>query len=143
MDPGDHACVIYSTRRELVGAVAAYLTDGLRRREQCWYAAASEDELAEVRAALLSSDIDVAVSEQREALRLMRAEGLYLAEGTFDPKRMLRRPNEAIAAAVTKGFAAFRLAAEMSWLAVVMGMSRRLRHGVNNGSVSRHETRRQ
>jgi hypothetical protein len=36
MDPGDHACVIYSTRTELVRAVAAYLTDGLCRREQCW-----------------------------------------------------------------------------------------------------------
>jgi two-component system, chemotaxis family, sensor kinase Cph1 len=115
MDPGDHACIIYSTRRELVGAVGAYLTDGLHRGEQCWYAAASEDELAEVRAALLSSDIDVAGSEQRDALRLIRAERLYLAEGTFDPERMLRRLNEAIAAAVTKGFAAFRLAAEMSW----------------------------
>jgi hypothetical protein len=93
MEPGDHACVIYSTRAELVGAVTVYLADGLRDREQCWYATASDDELSDVRAALRAANIDVAASEKSEALRLVSATDLYLADGTFDPEHMLRRLN--------------------------------------------------
>jgi two-component system, chemotaxis family, sensor kinase Cph1 len=115
MEPGDHACVIYSTRAELVGTVTVYLADGLRDREQCWYATASADELSDVRAALRAANIDVAASEKGEALRLVSAKDLYLADGTFDPEHMLQRLNELIAAAERKRFSAFRLAAEMSW----------------------------
>jgi two-component system, chemotaxis family, sensor kinase Cph1 len=115
MDRGDHACVIYTTRDELVRVAAAYLEDGFTAGEQCWYVASTADEADDVRVALGGLGIDVALAERRQALRLVMAQDFYLASGTFDPEQMLQRFSDVIAAAENENFTGFRLAAEMSW----------------------------
>jgi hypothetical protein len=115
MEPGDHACVIYSAAPELISVVAEYLDEGLRAAEQCWYAASSMGELSEVRMALRAHDIDVMQAEEQGSLRLMTSTELYLADGIFEPERAVEKLNAAISAAAHDGFSAFRVAGEMSW----------------------------
>jgi hypothetical protein len=116
MHPGDHACVIYSTGSELIAVVAAYLHEGLRAGEQCWYAAFSASELSDVRTALQERNVAVAEEEERGSLRLTTAEEVYLADGAFNPERVLGELKKAIPHAVADGFTALRVAGEMSWV---------------------------
>jgi hypothetical protein len=115
MQRGDHACVIYSAGPDLIAVVAAYLHEGLRAGERCWYAACSPRERSDLTFALQARDIDVTEAEARGSLRLMTAADMYLADGIFDPERMLQELNAAILDSVHDGFTAFRVAGEMSW----------------------------
>jgi hypothetical protein len=115
MHRGDHACVIYTTNAELSLAVAEYLADGLDASERCWYAAGSAKELAEVRSALEARGVDAEAAEAHRSLWLATADQLYLADGSFEPERMLDTIHEAIEHVHSDGLAAFRLAGEMSW----------------------------
>ena len=116
MDRGDHACVIYSTRGELISVITPYLVDGLAASEQCWYAASSGEERAHVRSALEARGIDVAGAERRAALHLEIAADLYFAGGAFNPEQMLGRLSDLVAVAERSNFTGFRLGAEMSWM---------------------------
>jgi hypothetical protein len=115
MDRGDHACVIYSAGPELIAVVAAYLHEGLLARERCWYAASSPSEASELKIALQAKDVAVAAEEERGALRLFTGEEVYLADGTFQPERVLLHLEDAINVALHDGFTALRVGGEMSW----------------------------
>jgi hypothetical protein len=120
---GDHACIIYSGPSELIAEASEFLSEGLRAGEQCWYAG-SPDELSGIRATL-GSWVDVPAAEEQRALRLITSAEAYLASGRFDPEQMLQSIDEAIPAAIGKGFTAVRIAGEMSWaLAPVPGTDR-------------------
>lgn len=111
---GDHICVVYSTAAELSREVAAFLAEGLRRRERCWYVAAG-NETDSVIADLRNLDIDVPSATQRGALKLISGAGAYVVHGAFNPEATIQIFNDAIEQAYTDGFAGFRAAAEMSW----------------------------
>jgi hypothetical protein len=115
MHPGDHGCVIYSTSAELNLSVAEYLAEGLDASERCWYAAQSWKELADARLALQAFGVDAEQAEAQKTLWLTTSDELYLADGNFEPQRMLDIIEEAIADVLSDGLAAFRLAGEMSW----------------------------
>jgi hypothetical protein len=115
MHHGDHACVIYSASTELTSVVTAYLYEGLRAGERCWYAGFSASELSGVRTALETMNVAVADAEARGALRLATADEIYLPDGTFNSERMLQNTENAIRGAVRDGFTGLRLAGEMSW----------------------------
>lgn len=111
---GDHVCCLYSTRDELAREVCAFLTDGLRRRDRCWYVGAG-DEMGLVQDALLESGIDVDAAIGRHALRLISGAEAYTVRGHFDPEATIEIFNDAIEQAYTDGFSGFRAAADMSW----------------------------
>ena len=115
MDHGDHACVIYSEGSELIAVVASFLSQGLRERERCWYAASSPSELFDLRLALQARDVAVTPAEECGSLRLVTSAEVYLDDGTFDPDRVLQELRDAIPAAVHDGFTGLRVAGEMSW----------------------------
>ena len=111
---GDHICAIYSTTAELANEVAAFLAEGLRSRERCWYVAAGT-EADSVRAALRKRGVDVTAEARRGALKLISGDGAYAVHGTFNPEATIQIFNDAIEQAYTDGFTGFRAAAEMSW----------------------------
>jgi chemotaxis family two-component system sensor kinase Cph1 len=111
---GDHICAIYSTTAELAREVAAFLAEGLRGRERCWYVAAG-DETDAVLGELRTLGIDVAAHTRRGALKLISGGGAYVVHGAFNPETTIQIFNDAIEQAYTDGFAGFRAAAEMSW----------------------------
>lgn len=111
---GDHICAVYSTTAELAEEVAAFVAEGLRSRERCWYVGMGH-ELDSLRGALTKQGIDVDAAVQRGALQLISGDGAYVVHGRFDPEVTVQIFNDAIEQAYTDGFAGFRAAAEMSW----------------------------
>jgi hypothetical protein len=112
--PGDHACVLYSSTRELATTVGRFLAVGLGRGERAWYVASGAEDRA-VRSALRTEGVDVDAAISRGALRLIRAHDAYLIHGRFDPESTVRVFNDAIEESFAAGFTGFRAAAEMSW----------------------------
>ena len=111
---GDHVCAVYSTTAELTREVAAFLAEGLRNRERCWYVGAGE-EMESLRDTLLALGVDVLAATRRGALKLIAGDGAYVVHGLFDPEVTIGIFNDAIEQAYTDGFTGFRAAAEMSW----------------------------
>ena len=112
--PGDHICALYSTRAELVDAVAPFLAEGLRKGERCWYVGSAQETDA-IRTALEARQIDVAAETARNALNLISGQGAYIVHGQFNPETTIRIFNDAIEQAYADGFAGFRAAADMTW----------------------------
>jgi chemotaxis family two-component system sensor kinase Cph1 len=111
---GDHVCSVYSTPTELTEQVAAFVAEGLRNRERCWYVGAG-DEMDSVSAALRKLGVNVDAATRRNALKLIAGDGAYVVHGRFNPETTMQIFNDAIEQAYTDGFAGFRAAAEMSW----------------------------
>ena len=113
LQPGDHVCSLYETDEELASTVAAFLADGLARKERCWYVP-SGGETHRIRTAMERRGIDVAAESRRSALYLLESNDTYVQAG-FDPEQTMRLFSEAIEQALSDGFNGFRAAADMSW----------------------------
>ncbi|HYB94000.1 MAG TPA: MEDS domain-containing protein [Vicinamibacterales bacterium] len=111
---GDHVCCLYSTPAELADTVADFVSDGLARRQQCWYLP-SGDELPLIHSALQRRGVDVESEIRRGALQLFAARDAYRVRGSFDAEHAIKMFNDAIDQACAKGFTGFRAAADMSW----------------------------
>jgi PAS domain S-box-containing protein len=107
---GAHVCPLYETPDQRMGALVPYFRAGLARGEQCLYIAddASVDNLL---ALGIGSDQDLA----RAALVVLTARETYLANGRFDPDKMIKLLAGRLAAARAAGFVGLRVAGEMSW----------------------------
>jgi hypothetical protein len=113
LQPGDHICSLYDTDEELVSTVAAFLADGLARKERCWYIP-SGGEGRTIRTAMQRRGIDVAAESRRSALQFFDSNDTYI-RGGFDPEQTMRVFSAAIEQALSDGFHGFRAAADMSW----------------------------
>jgi chemotaxis family two-component system sensor kinase Cph1 len=122
--PGDHVCGIYSTTNELIAVTTAFLSEGLARRERCWYVARGRERYA-IADALRKRHVNVEECLRSGALRFAAGTDAYLQHGRFDPERTLDVFNDAIDQASHDGWTGFRAAAEMSWaLGVPYGTER-------------------
>jgi len=111
---GDHVCAVYATPAELAEEVAAFLAEGLGRRQRCWYVGVGP-EMDAVGRELLRLGIDAAAEVGRGALKLISGGEAYIIHGTFSPEATVAVFNDAIEQAYAAGFTGFRAAAEMSW----------------------------
>ena len=111
--PGDHICSFYESDDQLVSTAAAFLADGLARKERCWYVP-SRNETAAIRAAMKRRGVDVDAESRRSALQLHESNDTYV-HGGFDPEQTMRVFSDAIEQALSDGFNGFRAAADMSW----------------------------
>jgi hypothetical protein len=115
-EQGQHICTVYDTREEQLAVAAAYISDGLARKERCLYAADSLAALDDIRRELGRQGVDAAAEEFRGALLLLSSDLAHLDGGSFDAERMLRMLNEAVEAALDAGFSGLRTCGDMSWL---------------------------
>jgi len=113
---GDHVCVVYETAEEQLETAAAYVADGLRRRERCLYAADSPAALDRFRASLEALGIDAGEAERTGALLAVTSDTVHLEGGRFDSERMLGLLNDAVEEALNEGFKGLRTCGDMSWL---------------------------
>ena len=112
----DHVCGIYETREEQYGPACQFLKLGLERNEQCLYIS-EELSPAEFGTLLETHGVDVKRAVAAGSLRI--ASGREIRDGElegFTPDAMLAFLSRAEQTALTGGFAAFRWAAEMTWL---------------------------
>lgn len=96
-----------------MSTVSAFLADGLRRNERCWYVPSGGESHA-IGAAMERRGVDIAAASRRSALHLLESNDTYV-QGGFDPEQTMRAFSEAIEQALNDGFNGFRAAADMSW----------------------------
>jgi two-component system, chemotaxis family, sensor kinase Cph1 len=124
-EPGDHACVVYSSRAQLVRVVSRFVAQGLARAEQCWFIGPPLDGVA-IRSALKRRGIDVDRQIRAQALRLLVAGDVYVTDGEFHRERADRVFRDGLAQARIDGFRGLRVAADVSWAVAIHGAVERL-----------------
>jgi len=113
---GGHICALYETEDEQLAVAAAYVAEGFRKGERCFYVARSAPALSRFRSALKRCGVDPQKMAASGAfLEATNAEA-HLAEGRFDSERMLRLLNDAVESALDAGFQGLRTCGDMSWL---------------------------
>jgi len=113
--PGDHACVIYSSRMQLARVVSRFLAEGLERHEHCWYVGATMDHrplLSALRRRGLDPDHLLRVG----ALKFLLPADVYLTGGEFQAARADQVFSDAITQARIEGFRGLRAAVDVSWV---------------------------
>lgn len=116
-EQGDHVCVAYRTADEQLSIAVHFIAEGLRRDEQCLYAAATPAALAAFRDALRAREgLDAGAAERAGRLLLLTKERAHLHGGRFDAERMLGMLNAQVEAALNAGFIGLRTCGDMSWL---------------------------
>jgi hypothetical protein len=110
---GDHACVFYRTQSELLALSAAYLGIGLERNERC-FCVFDEGQTARLRERLRAAQVDIDAMEA-EGRCVFGTDATYIAEGSFDPERMVTVLGIEIQRALDAGFTGLRAVGEMSW----------------------------
>ena len=107
---GTHFCHFYETTDELLDTLVPYFRAGLESREFCVWVIADPLTEADARRALghtVTSSGDIEILPARE---------WYLADNTFDPKRVMRGWNDKLVAALGRGYEGLRVGGQISWL---------------------------
>ena len=111
----DHVCGIYDTSEGEYEPACRFLKVGLSRNEQCLYIAEATTP-AEFLALLESHGVDVKAAERNRSLQVLNGEEVRRRIGGFTPDAMFSYLDDAEKNALLGGFAAFRRAADMTWL---------------------------
>ncbi|BFU45457.1 MEDS domain-containing protein [Krasilnikovia sp. MM14-A1004] len=114
LQPGDHACLMFSDSEERLDLVAAFARDGLRQGQQvlCLTDAITPSEL---RAQLAERGLAVHDAVDSGQLHVAGAAELFLADGSFAAERVVTRLAGRIDRARDAGFAGLRVTADMCW----------------------------
>ncbi|MFE8938647.1 MULTISPECIES: MEDS domain-containing protein [unclassified Streptomyces] len=109
-----HSSVVFSSDAEWAERLVAFVRAGLRRDEQVQYFAdVTAPDL--VMRTLTRHGVDAVSAVRRGQLTVTTAAETYLAGPCFDPDAMVGLWHEAVASAVTDGYAGLRAIGEMSW----------------------------
>jgi PAS domain S-box-containing protein len=113
--PGVHICPIYRSPAERLRVLLAFFRGGLHHGEQCLYFA-DPDRAAEVAGALEALGAQARTELERGALLLVASREQYVRNGHFEPGAMIDLQDAMTSRARSSGFAALRIAGEMSWV---------------------------
>ena len=112
---GRHASLIYSTREEPRGVVSRFVAAGLAQSERCLYLL-NDRSLIELVDSLYEVGIDVGVASADGALRILRAQQVYIGSRGFEPRLAASLLETAAMQAITDGYSGLRAAVDMDWL---------------------------
>jgi hypothetical protein len=114
LQPGDHACLMFSDIEERLDLVAAFARDGLRQGQQvlCLTDAIAP---AELRAQLAERGLAAHHALDSGQLHVTGADEMFLADGSFAADRVVARLAGRIAQAHRAGFAGLWVTADMRW----------------------------
>src|SRR5689334_4610840 len=114
LTPTDHLCVPYRGRDEQFAVAAPFISIGLERNEKCLYVEGDVPS-STLLPAMESLGLDAGPAVRSGALQTMAYPGPYIADGRFDPDRMVewfaRKDDESRRA----GFSGTRYVGEMTW----------------------------
>lgn len=122
LSPGDHVCGFYNGSQVRDEVTAAWVTEGARAGHKCVCFFDDSETLIQ--------RIDAEIAEELRHVEFAAAAASYAPEGRFSKDAMLQRLENAVAEAVTEGYARVRLLGDMSW---VMGL------GVDTDTVFEYE----
>ncbi|WP_412734383.1 MEDS domain-containing protein [Krasilnikovia sp. MM14-A1259] len=114
LQPGDHACLMFSDSEERLDLVAAFARVGLRHDQQV-LCLTDTIPPAEFRAQLAERGLAVHDAVDSGQLHVAGAAELFLADGSFGAERVAARLAGRIAQARDGGFAGLWVTADMCW----------------------------
>jgi hypothetical protein len=112
--PGAHVYHTFRSDNERYEVLARFVREGLERHERVFYFA-HRHPVSTVLAALDIQGVEPGDYIESGALHLGSASESYLAGGRFDPEGSKRQWRRTIDEACASGYAAVRVAADMSW----------------------------
>jgi hypothetical protein len=114
MHAGDHYCGIYRTDEDQRRLIVDFVRAGLERHEKMMYLVNIHSG-AQLAALLEDAGIDVTRLVDAGQLIIMTAKDAYLADGQFEPERMIALLGTETQKALDEGYAALRVTGEMTW----------------------------
>jgi hypothetical protein len=114
LQPGDHACLMFSDSEERLDLVAAFARAGLRQGQKvlCLTDAVAP---AELRAELAERGLSVRDASDSGQLQVVAATEMFLSDGSFAAARVAARVARSVAQSREAGFAGLWVTADMCW----------------------------
>lgn len=112
--PGDHICYLYEDSATQLQVISKFLAEGLRKNERCIYIL-HQNTIELVTAAIAEQGVDVLKERAKGSLVFLTKNETYLASGSFEPEKMVKRLRSIVKDALNEGFSGLRITAEMSW----------------------------
>lgn len=121
---GEHLCGLYETEDEHCAVLTTFMRQGLTRGEKVIYIvgdvpgrSAVDSPLAEAAlGCLMDEGLEVELCLARGQLVICTHDDIYTPKGVFEPDSVVARLGDETERALAEGFAALRVACEMSWL---------------------------
>lgn len=110
---GDHACLFYDGKDDLLATLVPFIQEGLARGERCVYLS-DPMSILNVRDALTAAGTKVTLETERDALVLM-SERTHLVNGRFEPAAMIRTVEAVLADSLQAGFKGLRGIGDAMW----------------------------
>jgi hypothetical protein len=110
---GDHACLLFSSRKDQVASITNYLKQGFPRKERCVFLG-DPITVDKVKDSLQSSGINVQDQTDKEAL-VLTSERTFLNKGLFAADRMIYFLQQAEIEAKAAGFSGLRATGDIVW----------------------------
>lgn len=110
----DHVCLIYESKEEQLRTIVPFISEGIKRGEQCVYIA-DENTSTEVLKALENAGAHTDSAVKSGALVICDKYASYLKTGKFDPNEMMEFLVQFSEQSKKQGYPMLRLTGEMSW----------------------------
>ena len=114
LDRKRHVCAFFHTKEEEYEVLMPFIQEGFANGDKAFHIV-DPDHREQHMQRLSDEGIDVAGSEARGQLQVMRWEDAYLRGGHFDQKAMLALIEQVLQAGKAEGFPLTRLVANMEW----------------------------
>jgi two-component system cell cycle sensor histidine kinase/response regulator CckA len=114
IEPHDHLCLVYDSDEEWREAVVPFLVQGLKQDEKCIYIV-DWNTVERIRDILYEEGLDATQLERLGQLSLRDQSETYTDGGSFDPDRMIALLVSEVKKALSQGYRALRVTAEMTW----------------------------
>jgi DNA-binding CsgD family transcriptional regulator len=113
---GDHICIFYETKNDLLDTAAAYFKAGLASNEFCVWAISEPITKADAKAALRSAIPDMEAQLGAGRIEILQGTDWYLPGNQFDLQRITGGWSEKLRAALAKGFDGMRVSGNAFWI---------------------------
>lgn len=110
---GDHACLLFNSRKIQIAAVTDFLKQGFPKGERCFFLG-DPDTVKLVGDSLEAAGINVGKETERQAL-ILTSDRSFLLGGIFSGERMLYFLQQAVADAKEAGFSGLRATGDIVW----------------------------
>ncbi len=110
-----HLCSIHRNRDEQFSVAVPFIAGGLQKNEKCIYIIDSSTE-KDVLEAFKSRGIELESYIKSGQFEILKARDVYLADGTFEPGRIVRLLEDVERRTLKEGYRGIRGTGEMSWL---------------------------
>jgi toluene monooxygenase system protein E len=113
---GDHFCLFYETKEDLLDALISYCKSGLENKEYCLWVVTEPLTIEEATVALKQAAPDFDSYLADSSVEIVSVNDFFLQGGTFDRKRVTDALFAKLADISARGFDGVRLTGDTSWV---------------------------